>query len=277
MDFTVYYLKEPYMEQETLSSQAPPEHKEIAAKLDLFRQNYKNFIKELGVLGEFFAQIPNESPSVNGQTSMPSWTNGYLPQGDAIPLCGFLVKYNPAVYFEIGSGNSTKFARRTITHFNLRTKIISVDPCPRAEIDSLCDEVVRAPLQMVPVKVFKKLCKDSILFIDGSHLCLQNSDVTYMFMEVLPNINPGVILHFHDIFWPQDYPCEWKERHYNEQYLLGTLLLFGTGYEILYASSFIGGDSELSCEFNSVLRPFLPNNCSCGGGSLWMRLKAGSR
>jgi hypothetical protein len=277
MDFTVYYLKEPYMEQETLSVQAPPENKGIAAKLNLFRQNYKNLIKELGVLGEFFAQIPDKLPPGNEQASMPIWTNDYLSPGDSIPLCAFLVKYNPAVYFEIGSGNSTKFARRTISHFNLRTKIISIDPNPRAEIDSLCDEVIREPLQLVPVNVFKKLCKDNILFVDGSHLCLQNTDVTYMFMEVLPNLKPGVVVHFHDIFWPQDYPVEWNNRHYNEQYLLGTLLLFGTGYEVLYSSFFVGRDHELSSEFKSVLQTFLPFNCSGSGGSLWMRFNAASR
>jgi len=277
MDFTVYYLKEPYMEQETLSVQAPPENKGIAAKLNLFRQNYKNLIQGLGTLGEFFSKIPVENPASQGQASVPYWSNGFLPPGDAIALCGFLVKYNPVIYMEIGSGNSTKFARRVISHFKLRTKIISIDPAPRAEIDSLCDEVVRAPLQMVPVSVFQKLCKDNFLFVDSSHQCLPNSDVTYMFTEVLPNIKPGVILHFHDIFWPLDYPGKWSDREYNEQYLLGVLLLFGSCYEILYAAHYAGHDYELRSEFEAVLRPFLPDRCTCGGGSLWMRFNTVSR
>ena len=233
------------MQKPAISVQSPPEHKGIAEKLALFRQNYKNFIKDLGILGEFFAKIPRDEPAGEGQASVPYWSNIYLPPGDSIALCGFLVRYNPVVYMEIGSGNSTKFARRAISHFNLRTKIISIDPCPRAEIDSLCDEVIRVPLQMVPVHIFQMLRKDNILFVDGSHRCLQNSDVTYMFMDVLPNTRPGIILHFHDIFWPHDYPGEWTERFYNEQYLLGVLLLFGSGYEILYSSSFVHGDPEL--------------------------------
>ena len=84
---------------------------------------------------------------------------------------------------------------------------------------------------MVPINVFKKLRKDNIIFVDSSHLSLQHTDVTYMFMEVLPKYT-GIIVHFHDIFWPHDYPVEWNNRHYNEQYLLGTLLLFGKGSEI---------------------------------------------
>jgi hypothetical protein len=274
MDFAVYYLKDSYMEKTITPVQSPSIHKGIAAKIALFRQNHKNLIQGLGTLGEFFSKIPLGAPAGPGQASVPFWSNGFLPPGDAIALCGLLVKHNPVIYMEIGSGNSTKFARRVISHFKLRTKIISIDPAPRAEIDSLCDEVVRAPLQMVPVGIFQKLCKDNFLFIDGSHQCLPNSDVTYMFTEVLPNIKPGVILHFHDIFWPFDYPGEWIDRAYNEQYMLGVLLLFGSCYEILYAAHYAGHDSELRSEFEAVLRPYLPDRCTCGGGSFWLRMNA---
>ena len=259
------------MENAQVPVQSQPQNKLIAEKLSLFRQNYINFIKDLGVLGEFFSQIPIEEPP-GRQAISPYWLNQYLPSGDAIALCGFLVKHNPAVYIEVGSGNSTKFAKKVISHFNLRTKIISIDPYPRAEIDSLCDEVVRAPLQEVPVTLFQKLRQGSILFVDGSHRCLQNSDVTYMFLDVMPNLQPGVILHFHDIFLPQDYPISWSDRVYNEQYLLGVLLLFGSGYEILYSAYYASHDSQLNAQFESVLRPFLPAKCNCGGGSLWMRM-----
>lgn len=259
------------MEKTTIPKQSRLEHKKIAEKLSLFRENYKDFIKDLSALGDFFSKIPVEEPSGQEQAAVPYWLNTYLPPGDAIALCGFLVKYNPVIYMEIGSGNSTKFARRAISHFNLRTKIISIDPQPRAEIDALCDEIVRIPMQTVPVSLFEALHKDNILFIDGSHRCLQNSDVTYTFLEVLPSIKEGVILHFHDIFWPHDYPSEWADRSYNEQYLLGVFLLFGSGYEILYSSHFVGCDSELRSEFEAVLRPFLSDRCICDGGSFWMK------
>jgi hypothetical protein len=240
-------------------------NEKIAEKLSLFRDNYKQFIEGLGALADFFAKIPTEAPSTPEGATVPYWSNNYLPQGDAIALCGFLFKYKPAIYVEIGSGNSTKFARRVISHFNLWTKIISIDPQPRAEIDTLCDEIVRAPVQMVPKSVFQALRKNSILFIDGSHRCLQNSDVTYIFMDILPNLYPGILIHFHDIFWPQDYPSQWAERLYNEQYLLGVLLLFGAGYEILYSSQYIGLDRDLKARFSALL------DKSYGGGSLWIR------
>jgi len=237
----------------------------IAERLSLFRYNYERFIQSLAALTDFFAEIPSEPVLGSDGTMTPHWSNQYLPQGDAIALCGFLLKYNPAVYMEIGSGNSTKFARRVISHFNLRTKIISVDPSPRAVIDAICDDVVRTPVQMVPKGVFQALCKDNILFIDGSHRCLQNSDVTYVFLDVLPNLRPGVLIHFHDICWPEDYPSTWTERLYNEQYVLGVLLLFATDYEILYPSNYVRLDPALNRLFRTVL------NRPPTGSSIWMR------
>ena len=240
-------------------------HERIAEKLSLFRDKYEQFIQDLGELTNFFAEIPTEQPLTQDGAIMPHWSNNYLPQSDAISLCGFLFKYNPAVYMEIGSGNSTKFAKRVVSHFNLRTKIISIDPNPRAVIDSICDDVVREPVQMVSKGVFQALRKDNILFVDGSHRCLQNSDVTFLFLDILPNLRPGVVVHFHDICWPMDYPSEWAERFYSEQYLLGVLLLFGSGYEILYSSGYVGLDPYLSRQFRAIL------NRSPGGSSLWMR------
>lgn len=238
----------------------------ITEKLSLFRDNYEQFIQSLAVLMDFFSEIPSEPVLSPDETMTPYWSNQYLPQGDAIVLCGFLLKYNPAVYMEIGSGNSTKFARRVISHFNLRTKIVSVDPNPRAVIDAICDEVIRAPVQMILKGVFQALRKDNILFIDGSHKCLQNSDVTYVFLDILPNLRPGVLIHFHDICWPEDYPATWTERLYNEQYVLGVLLLFGSEYEILYPSNYVRLDPALNSQFRAVL------NRPPTGSSIWMRL-----
>ena len=264
-DSHIYNLKARY-------GYSHPQHKRIAEKLSLFRDNYKQFIQRLSALADFFAAIPVEQPSSPEQATAPYWSNNYLPAGDAIALCGFLFTHNPGVYLEIGSGNSTKFARRVISHFNLRTKIISIDPSPRAEIDAICDKVVRAPIEIVPQSVFDALQKDNILFIDSSHRCLQNSDVTFIFLDILPNLKPGVMVHFHDICWPSDYPDAWAARAYNEQYLLGVLLLFGAGYEILYSSAYIGSDSILNSEFERVLGRYLPDRCGRGGCSLWMRL-----
>ena len=76
--------------------------------------------------------------------SVPFWDNGWFPPLDAICLYGLVASpTNPRLYLEVGSGNSTKFVRRAIEDHKLRTKIISIDPQPRAVVDQLCDEVVR--------------------------------------------------------------------------------------------------------------------------------------
>ncbi len=75
--------------------------------------------------------------------------------------------------------------------------------------------------------LFRELQAGDVLFIDSSHRCFMNSDVTVLFLEVLPNLPPGVLVQVHDIFIPYDYPREWVERYYAEQYLLSCYLLLG--------------------------------------------------
>ena len=72
----------------------------------------------------------------------PSWNNGYLPGLDIIGLYGIIANYKPQKYIEIGSGNSTKVARKAIVENNLKTEITSIDPFPRANIDHLADSVI---------------------------------------------------------------------------------------------------------------------------------------
>ena len=134
----------------------------------------------------------------------------------------------PRRFIEIGSGNSTKFARRAIRDLSLNTSIVSIDPFPRSEIDAICDEVVRLPLEQVPGQFFNEIGVDDLLFFDGSHRAFQNSDATVFFTEVIPSLTSDVMVGVHDIFLPHDYPPNWLRRDYSEQYLLASWLLGGT-------------------------------------------------
>jgi hypothetical protein len=148
---------------------------------------------------------------------------------------------------EIGSGNSTRFARRATRDFELDTRIVSIDPHPRQTVREIASEVIRSPLEDISLDVFSQLKAGDILFYDGSHVCFMNSDVTVFFLEVLPRLNPGVIVHIHDIWLPYDYPPEWIDRYYSEQYLLAAFLLGGgKGICPLLANAFVWGDKELS-------------------------------
>ena len=139
------------------------------------------------------------------------------------------------------------FARRAIRDHGLPTRIVSIDPHPRTEIEALCDQSIRSPMEDVDTHVFDQLGAGDILFIDNSHRSFQNSDVTAFFLEVLPRLRPGVIVHIHDIFLPVDYPPAWADRHYSEQYLLACWLLANPKrFELMLSNAFVSIDSELS-------------------------------
>lgn len=157
----------------------------------------------------------------------PSWVNDFVPGLDGAALYGFLRDRKPANYVEIGSGNSTKFVARARRDEGCETRLTSIDPYPRAEIDALCDEVIRRPLEAVDLGVFDRLAPGDVLFFDGSHRVFMNSDVVAFFLDVLPRVPPGVLVGVHDVYLPDDYPPEIAERWYSEQYMLAMHVLAG--------------------------------------------------
>jgi hypothetical protein len=157
-----------------------------------------------------------------------------------------ILETNPQVYFEIGSGNSTKFARHAMRAGDLKTKVISVDPHPRAEIDALCDKVFRMPLEESDHKIFSSLQAGDILFFDGSHRVFTNSDVAVFFLEILPSLPPGILVHIHDIFLPLDYPPEWNYRFYFGQYILAAMLLCqNRPFDVVLPNRYVTSDPEI--------------------------------
>jgi Methyltransferase domain len=188
-----------------------------------------------------------------GDPMLPQWRNPWFSGLDALALMTMLKVHRPKRYIEVGSGFSTKFTRFTCRRHDLPTTITSIDPMPRAEIDKLCDRVIRAPLETVDLTTFDVLEAGDILFIDNSHRVFQNSDVNVFFMEVLPRIKPGVFIHIHDIFWPYDYPPQWLKRLYSEQYVLGAYLLgVGKGVDVMAASAALYGDEQRNAPFEGL-------------------------
>jgi len=187
------------------------------------------------IAGPVVAGIPLEaSADLDGGGATPRWNQTWLPASDALSIVTAIAggccgggggARLPATYLEIGSGHSTRFARRTIETLNLQTRLVSIDPQPRAEIDAICDTVVRERLEDADLAVFDSLTPGDVVFFDGSHRCLQNSDVTVFFLEALPRLAPGVLVGVHDVFWPADYPPGFASRWYSEQYILGAYLL----------------------------------------------------
>ena len=213
--------------------------------------------------------------SIENDEEKPTWNNGYLPGLDILGIYGILAKYKPAKYIEIGSGNSTKVARYAITENQLSTEITSIDPFPRANIDHLADKIIRKPFENISDNRFiiESLKESDILFIDNSHRVFANSDAMICFLELLPNLRKGVIVHFHDIYLPYDYPQFMCDRFYNEQYMLAAFILANPSkYQSILPNYFISEDEALS----NLIAPLWnhPNllNAERHGGSFWLQI-----
>ncbi len=191
----------------------------IASGVETYRDSLDTIAAYRDALAaiEVCAQKPGE----------PSWANEWLPPLDAAAIYAFIRSRAPALYMEIGSGHSTKFAARARRDGRLGTQIVSIDPQPRAEVDGLCDQVFRVPLELADLSEFDRLSDGDVLFFDGSHRTFMNSDATVFFLEVLSQLDGGVLVGVHDIFLPYDYPAEFADRYYSEQYLLAAHLLAG--------------------------------------------------
>jgi hypothetical protein len=229
--------------------------------------DYVEAVDGVAALGEWAPTIPrHERPG----EAEPCWENSYWGTLDALVQCWALRSRDPALYLEVGSGFSTLFARRAIGDFGLRTRIVSIDPHPRAEVDRACDEVIRAPLEEVDGAVFERLGEGDVLLLDGSHMALMNADATIFFLELLPRLAPGVLVGIDDIFLPWDYPPAWTPRGYGEQYLLGAFLLGGAaGWRVRFPAWWLVERSSLASRFDP-LWPVVENRFGRHAGSFWL-------
>ncbi len=260
-----------------------PPHALLYDIINAHRLEYAVILKKMLDYTDVFTKIPLTTTDPHA----PMWHNSFLPALDIVGIYTMLNIYNPQKYIEVGSGNSTKVAYKAIKENNLRTRITSVDPYPRAEIDALSDEIIRQPLEdvglwtldigktisnvQIPNSNALNLEAGDILFIDNSHRVLPNSDAMVFFMEILPQLKPGVVVHIHDIYLPYDYPQFMCDRFYSEQYTLAAFILADPKrYKPILPNYFISEDKEL----HDILTPIWshPNlkNIEKHGGSFWM-------
>ncbi len=248
-----------------------PPHKELYDIINTNRSEYEAFIDHAL---EYVPAIHNIKPSGKQESALePAWNNGFLPGLDIVAIYSMLGKYRPKRYVEVGSGNSTKVAAKAKRELGLATEITSIDPMPRAEIDSLADVIIRKPFESIDYSELLKLEENDILFIDNSHRILPNSDAMVFFMEILPRLKKGVIVHIHDIYLPYDYPQFMCDRFYTEQYGLAFYILANPSkYYTIFPNYFVSEDKVLS----SKLEPFWnhPNleGVERHGGSFWLKI-----
>lgn len=237
--------------------------------IDRNRNEYKELLSSFLVHKEVFHSINTKDKETHEDE--PVWNNGFFPGLDIVALYSILAKYNPKKYVEIGSGNSTMVARKSIKDNHLITQVTSIDPFPRASIDKLADKVVRLPLENLKDYSFiDDLNENDILFIDNSHRSLPNSDVTVCFLELIPRLKSGVIVHVHDVYLPYDYPQFMCERFYSEQYLLATLILANPEkYHTLMPNYFVSEDDELKKIIEPIWNHPGLSSVERHGGSFW--------
>lgn len=246
-----------------------PPHPELYALVNKEREAYEALLKS--ALDHTSALSTIRKAKDENDPKRPGWNNNFLPGLDIVMLYTLIAKRKPGRYIEVGSGNSTKVAYMAKQDLGLDTKIVSIDPQPRAEIDALADEVIRMPFEAIDTSFIEQIEENDFLFIDNSHRILPNSDAMVFFLETLPRLKKGVVVHIHDIYIPYDYPQFMCDRFYTEQYGLMIYLLSNPDrFKTIAPNYFMSEDKELA----KVLEPLwteLPK-VEKHGGSYWFEV-----
>jgi hypothetical protein len=200
----------------------------------------------LGELERFYDSQPFSDEKQPGRRYF--FQNPAFSYFDAIVFSGMLRLIRPARVIEVGSGYSSCVLLDTNGLFlGDSVACMFIEPYPDLLTSLITREdqsrvtIVPRNLQDVAPDAFDALSAGDILFIDSSHVSKTDSDVNYVFFEILPRLRSGVHIHFHDIFYPFEYPAEWvyQGRAWNEAYLLRAFLQNNDGFEIQLFNSFI--------------------------------------
>lgn len=193
-----------------------------------------------------YEKFPTEKPSDPFQYYI---NNGAFDSVDAEILYCMIRHFKPKKILEIGSGYSTLLSAQGVQKNkeidDFKSDLISIEPYPRDFLKSGFPGLTKLMIQKVqdiPLMEFQKLTENDILFIDSSHALKIGGDVQYEYLEILPRLNKGVLIHIHDIFLPAEYPRGLIFNHtrfWNEQYLLQAFLTFNNNFEILWAGSYM--------------------------------------
>lgn len=223
---------------------------------------------------EEYSKFSNKKTDLNHEFH---FNNGVFERVDAEVLHCMIRHKKPKQIIEIGSGYSTLISAAAC-EINKRKNGVTcnftaIEPFPNELFKKHppgLSRLIRKHLQDVDMALFTSLKKDDILFIDSSHVLKTGSDVQLIYLEIIPRLAPGVIIHIHDIFLPAEYPDEWiREEHvfWNEQYFLQAFLSFNDSFEIIWAGSFM--HLKYPDKLSKYFPGYSPENCL--PGSFWIR------
>ena len=230
-----------------------------------------------------FAQLYGELPFPDEQSRRFRYffDNPYFSYGDGVILYCVLRSFRPARVVEVGSGfSSAEMLDVNDIFFDRAVEFVFIEPRPErlysllSEQDKGSHRIEVKPVQQVDAAVFRSLAQNDVLFVDASHVGKSHSDVLHILFEILPRLNKGVLVHFHDVMWPFDYPQRWLEegRAFNEAYFLRAFLQYNSAFEVLFFNSF------MMAQHAELLRIKLPRMLespstpeTIGNSSLWLR------
>jgi len=199
----------------------------------------------------------------------PRWNQDWFPRLDAAAAYTLVRAGRPRHIVEVGSGHSTRFLARAMRDGGIEGRITAIDPHPRTSLLGIRDlELLRAPVQDIGLQVFDSLNPGDMLFIDSSHVLMPGSDVDLLINRALPALPSGVLVHFHDIFLPDDYPPQWAWRGYNEQLAVAALVM-SKSYVPVFASHFVTSRMREILSRTSVSR--ILRLTGAFESSLWLR------
>ena len=231
-------------------------------QLDLLRNHFPRFRPE-------YDQFPSKPTGEPGRFYS---NNGLFDGTDALVAYCMIRHFQPRFIVEVGSGFSSLIAAEAIAK-NKNSALICIEPFPpdflRKGFPGL-HSLIEKKVEDIDLEFFSQLHSGDILFIDSSHTVRIGGDVNYLFLEVLPRLKPGVIVHVHDIFLPFEYRRDWvmdEFRFWSEQYLLQSFLTFNSEFEVLMANAYLGQ------RYMDELKATFANSPWWGGGSFWMRRK----
>jgi methyltransferase family protein len=234
-----------------------------SGQLDLLRRHFPKFRDE-------YEQIPIKPTGEGGGFHL---NNRLFDGTDALVAYCMVRHFEPRLIIEVGSGFSSLVIGRAAAK-NGSASLVCVEPFPREFLREGfpgLQTLIEKKVQQIDLEFFSQLQSGDILFIDSSHTVRIGGDVNYLFLEVLPRLSPGVIVHVHDIFLPFEYRRDWvldEFRFWTEQYLLQAFLTFNSEFEVLLANYFLSHYHE------EAVKSVFPDLPSWGGGSFWMRRKA---
>lgn len=236
---------------------------------------YINEGDQLLLLEELIAFYPDMPFTFEATEGMRYYfNNGYYSHSDAIFLYSMIRRNQPKRIIEIGSGFSSFVMLDTNDlFFDGNLKITFIEPYPERlesrlkDSDHATTKIIKLPVQEVDITLFSQLESGDILFVDSSHVSKVGSDVNHIIFHVLPRLAKGVWIHFHDMFYPFEYPKEWTEkgRFWNEDYLMHAFLQYNSDFKIRIWNQYLGKLHP------NLLKQTMPLCLKSIGGSLWLQ------